>query len=261
MSAPCAPAKIVAPGLELDAVEFAGEQCLVRGGAVLQWHDLDLQPVSRSKVMLTNHQHEPGIAFRLSMTPCRQGLRSCAPACAPNRARTSTMAIPRASIMAASRRLLRSNANERSAFPFHAIDAWIAAKSGSIKVETHSWHFTKSSCSIAAQNNTPGLALNWIRGGEGATRQERYIQLFFGVANRQVFDDFNVGRAGKLGELLTLIISSLVHPNGSASIERRSCQIDRPFCRVSRRECRVFARFRRPGGAGRFRKEQQAPET
>ena len=48
-----------------DAVEFAGEQRLVRDGAVLQRHDVDLQPLPRAKITLSNHQHESGVAFRL----------------------------------------------------------------------------------------------------------------------------------------------------------------------------------------------------
>jgi hypothetical protein len=60
-----------------DAVEFAREQCLVRGGAVLQRHDVDLQPMPRAKITLTNHQHEPGVAFRLddAMSPGLEVLR------------------------------------------------------------------------------------------------------------------------------------------------------------------------------------------
>src|SRR4029450_10682522 len=149
----------------------------------------------------------------------------------------------------------------RSTFPLYSIDTRIAAKSISIEVEAHSRHLTKRSCAIAAEHNAPGLALNGIGSGKCAACQEGYIQLFFGVTNGQVFDDFNFGRAGKLRELLTLVILRLVRPNGSSSVERRSCQVDCPFRRVSRRECRVFAGFGRPPGCRRFRKEHQTPET
>jgi hypothetical protein len=72
---------------------------------------------------------------------------------------------------------------KRSTFPFHTIDTRIAAKSISIKVEARSRHLAKRSCSIAAENNTPGLALNGIGGGKCVACQEGYIELFFGVAN------------------------------------------------------------------------------
>src|SRR5262249_45658301 len=49
----------------LNAVELAREHRLVRSGAVLQWHDLDLEAMPRSEITLTYHQHEPGIAFWL----------------------------------------------------------------------------------------------------------------------------------------------------------------------------------------------------
>src|SRR5262249_36671173 len=68
----------------LNAVELAREHRLVRSGAVLQWHDLDLEAMPRPEITLTYHQHEPGIAFwldyavlpRLEVLP--QGPRSSA---------------------------------------------------------------------------------------------------------------------------------------------------------------------------------------
>src|SRR5262245_6443260 len=120
-----------------------------------------------------------------SMTPCFQDLRSCASAGAHNRATVTAMAIPRATIIAGSRTLGRPTrwVMKLSAVPSHTIDTRIAAKSISIKVDTNSRHLTKRSCSIAAENNTPGLALNRIGGGKCEACQEGYIQLFFGVAN------------------------------------------------------------------------------
>ena len=65
MSAPRAPARIAAPGLELDAVDLTGQQCLVRERAVLHRDDLKLEAMPRCKVALANHEHEAGIALRL----------------------------------------------------------------------------------------------------------------------------------------------------------------------------------------------------
>lgn len=79
MSAPRAPARIAAPGLELDAVDFAGEQRLVRQCAVLHRNDLKFEAVPGCKITLADHEHESGIAlwFDHNVLPTLQILRGC----------------------------------------------------------------------------------------------------------------------------------------------------------------------------------------
>src|SRR6185437_15866024 len=56
-------------------------QRLVRGGAVFDRDDLDLEPVLGGEVVLADHQAEAGVAFRLD-DACFQTFSCCAPAAA-----------------------------------------------------------------------------------------------------------------------------------------------------------------------------------